>query len=193
MTRKLSLPLLHRAGADRATAPASATPTVDAVRERLGGRASTEPGVGELVLLTTATGKALPGVVLYRGGTTVDVWIDTTTTASSTPDEARSLGLASAVTRRGVVHRARPADLAPLRVAAPESLIAIAADARVFAALSEGQRIRFQDGGDLAEGTLVEKCRFGGLVRRDDGTLLGVGFRRLWPAQSEGAKRGQRN
>ncbi|WP_437768720.1 hypothetical protein WMF27_12010 [Sorangium sp. So ce281] len=188
MTRKLSLPVLHLARADRATGPASATPTVDAVRERLGGRASTEPGVGELVLLTTAAGKALPGVVLYRGGATVDVWIDTTA-ASSTPDEARGLGLASAVPRRGVVHRARPADLAPLRVAAPESLLAIAADARVFAALSEGQRIRLQDGGDLAEGTLVEKCRFGGLVRRDDGTLLGVGFRRLWPAQADGAAR----
>ncbi|WP_437592578.1 hypothetical protein [Sorangium sp. So ce1000] len=166
---------------------------MDAVRERLGGRASSEPGVGELVLLTTAAGKAVPGVVLYRGGTTVDVWIDTTTTASSTQDEARVSGPTGAVTRQGLVHRARPVDLAPLRAAAPESLVAVAADARVFAALSEGQRIRFQDGGDLAEGALVEKCRFGGLVQRDDGTLLGVGFRRLWPAQSEGAKRGQRN
>ncbi len=68
MTRKFSLPF-HLGRADRATAPASATPTVDAVRERLGGRASTEPGVGELVLLTTAAGEALPGVVLYRRGT----------------------------------------------------------------------------------------------------------------------------
>lgn len=189
MTRKFSLPLLHLGRADRATAPASATPTVDAVRERLGGRASTEPGVGELVLLTTAAGEALPGVVLYRHGTTVDVWIDTTTTTSSTQDEARSSARAQAVTGRGVVRRARPANLAPLRAGAPDSLVAVAADARVFAALSEGQRIRFQDGGDLAEGTLVEKCRFGGLVQRDDGTLLGVGFRRLWPAQADGAAR----
>jgi hypothetical protein len=28
----------------------------------------------------------------------------------------------------------------------------------------------------------VEKCRFGALVERGDGTVLGVGFRRLWSA-----------
>ncbi|WP_437666685.1 hypothetical protein [Sorangium sp. So ce1182] len=189
MTRKLSLPLLNLGHPARAAAPASAKPTVDEVRERLGGRASTEPGVGELVLLTTATGKALPGVVLFRRGAAVDVWIDAPEAASSVQDKnSRSLSMRS-VSHRGLVRRARPADIASLRVPAPESLVAVAADARVFAALSEGQRIRFQDGGDLAEGTLVEKCRFGGLVQRDDGVIVGVGFRRLWPAQAEGAPR----
>ncbi|WP_437513348.1 hypothetical protein [Sorangium sp. So ce1099] len=189
MTRKLSLPLLNLGHPARAAAPASAKPTVDEVRERLGGRASTEPGVGELVLLTAAAGKALPGVVLFRRGAAVDVWIDAPEAPSSVQDETkRSLSMRS-MSHRGLVRRARPADIAPLRVPAPESLVAVAADARVFAALSEGQRIRFQDGGDLAEGTLVEKCRFGGLVRRDDGVIVGVGFRRLWPAQAEGAPR----
>ncbi|WP_437959615.1 hypothetical protein WME76_08135 [Sorangium sp. So ce119] len=189
MSRKLSLPLVKLDKLVRVAASASPKPTVDAVRERLGGRASTEPGVGDLVTLTTAAGKALPGVVLFRRGATVDIWIDATETQSSVQDEQRRSLLAHATTSRGVVHRAQHADTAPLRVPAPEALVAVASDARVFAALSEGQRIRFQDGGDLAEGTLVEKCRFGGLVQRDDGVLLGVGFRRLWPAQPADAKR----
>lgn len=189
MVRKLSLPLLHLGRADRITAPAAAPPTVDAVRERLGGRASSEPGVGELVMLTTATGKALPGVVLFRRGATVDVWVDAPEAAHSVHNETDLSVPARSRSHRGLVRRARLADIAPLRVPARESLGVVAADARVFAALSEGQRIRFQDGGDLAEGTLIEKCRFGGLVQRDDGVILGVGFRRLWPAQADGATR----
>ncbi|XXX80414.1 hypothetical protein WMF30_16755 [Sorangium sp. So ce134] len=189
MTRKLSLPLVPLDRPARATASAATKPTVDAVRERLGGRASTEPGVGELVLLTTAAGKALPGVVLFRRGATVDVWIDDPEANFSVPNTTERSVSGRSTAHRGLVRRARPADVAPLRAPAPESLVAVAADARVFAALSEGERIRFQDGGDLAEGTLVEKCRFGGLVQRDDGIIVGVGFRRLWPAQAEGAPR----
>ncbi|WP_437736555.1 hypothetical protein [Sorangium sp. So ce1335] len=189
MTRKLSLPLIKLDDPVRVAALAASKPTVDAVRERLGGRASAEPGVGELVTLTTAAGKALPGVVLFRRGATVDVWIDATDTVSSVQDDTNHAASARSTTSRGVLHRAQRADIAPLRVPAPESLVAVASDARVFAALSEGQRIRFQDGGDLAEGTLVEKCRYGGLVQRDDGVLLGVGFRRLWPAQPADGKR----
>ncbi|KYG05758.1 hypothetical protein BE21_38685 [Sorangium cellulosum] len=188
MTRKLSLPLISLGRPERA-ASAAAKPTVDAVRERLGGRASSEPGVGELVLLTTAAGKALPGVVLFRRGAVVDVWIDAPEATISAQDTIKGALPGHSAAHRGLVRRARPSDLAPLRAPSPESLVAVAADARVFAALSEGQRIRFQDGGDLAEGMLVEKCRFGGLVQRDDGIIVGVGFRRLWPAQAEGAPR----
>ncbi|WP_437970242.1 hypothetical protein WMF04_13485 [Sorangium sp. So ce260] len=189
MTRKLSLPVIPLGHPERFGASAAAKPTVDAVRERLGGRASTEPGAGELVLLTTATGKTLPGVVLFRHGATVDVWVDTPGASSSVQDKTKPAGSVRPKPHQGLVRRARPADIAALRAPAPESLVAVAADARVFAALSEGQRIRFQEGGELAEGTLVEKCRFGALVQRDDGIIVGVGFRRLWPAQAEGATR----
>lgn len=189
MTRKLSLPLIPPGRSAAFAAADAAKPTVDAVRERLGGRASTEPGVGELVLLTTAASKALPGVVLFRRGATVDVWVAAPEATSSVQDKTKPSHSVRSMAQRGLVHRARPADVAPLRAPAPESLMVVAADARVFAALSEGQRIRFQDGGELAEGTLVEKCRFGGLVQRDDGIIVGVGFRRLWPAQAEGATR----
>ncbi|MGK4006091.1 hypothetical protein WMF31_25960 [Sorangium sp. So ce1036] len=184
MARKLSLPLLNLDQGTPASARAVTKPTIDAVRERLGGRASTEPGAGEFVTLTTAAGKALAGVVLFRRGDVVDVWIDTSEAHISSKDTDVSHGAG-----RGLVHRAHRADITPMHGPAPDSLGAVATDACVFGALLEGQRIRFQDGGDLSEGTLVEKCRFGGLVRRDDGTLLGVGFRRLWPARAADTER----
>jgi hypothetical protein len=62
-----------------------------------------------------------------------------------------------------------------------EDLNAVANDVRVFAALEEGHRVRFQDLGGMAQGTLIEKCRYGAVVRRDDETVMGVGFRRIWP------------
>jgi hypothetical protein len=54
-------------------------------------------------------------------------------------------------------------------------------DVRVFAALEEGHRVRFQDIGGMAQGTVLEKCRYGAVVRRDDDAVMGVGFRRIWP------------
>jgi hypothetical protein len=57
----------------------------------------------------------------------------------------------------------------------------VANDVRVFAALEEGHRVRFQDRSGIALGTLIEKCRYGGVIRRDDATVMGVGFRRIWP------------
>jgi len=62
------------------------------------------------------------------------------------------------------------------------------AEVRLFATLKEGQRVRFaeKDGsaGELSVGMLVEKCRYGALVAKDDGRILAVGFRRLWPVSS---------
>lgn len=60
-------------------------------------------------------------------------------------------------------------------------LCTVANDVRVFAALEEGHRVRFQDLSGVAQGTLIEKCRYGAVVRRDDATVMGVGFRRIWP------------
>lgn len=60
----------------------------------------------------------------------------------------------------------------------------VANDVRVFAALEEGHRVRFQDLSGIAQGTLIEKCRYGAVVRRDDATVMGVGFRRIWPLPS---------
>jgi hypothetical protein len=155
MSRKLFLPL---------TPADTRPPTVDVVRKRLGGRASTEPGAGELVALVTAQGLSRIGAVLFVRGEDFDIWIDS-----------------------GVVRRARrsalrpldPASLSEAEHARLRDLRAIARDAQSFAALVEGQRVHYQHEGGIDEGTLIEKCRFGGLVERADGAVLGVGFRRL--------------
>jgi hypothetical protein len=158
-------------------APPGGKPTVDEIRRRLGGRASTEPGAGELITLTTPGGEELPGVVLFAAGDDVDVWVEQ-------PGSSVAVALGSAVVRR-----ARRADLRPLRAPASSNLGdlgAVAGDARVFGALLEGQRIRYPTEQGLTEGILVEKCRFGAVVERSDGSLVGVGFRRILPAQPDG-------
>jgi hypothetical protein len=158
MSRKLFLPL---------TPTDARPPTVDLMRKRLGGRASTEPGAGELVTLVTAQGLSRIGVVLFVRGEDFDIWIDS-----------------------GVVRRARRSTLRPLdpldpaaategELARLRDLNAIARDAQSFAALVEGQRVYYQHEAGIGEGTLIEKCRFGGLIERADRAVLGVGFRRL--------------
>jgi hypothetical protein len=142
MVRRLFLPL----------ATPSTPPTVDVVRKRLGGRASTEAGAGELVSLRDGR----TGVVLFVRADLLDVWL-----------------------QGDVVRRVRRADTRPADEAVARDLHAVARDARVFASLREGQRVGFQHEGGLGEGALVEKCRFGGLVERGDGKVVGVGFRRL--------------
>jgi hypothetical protein len=149
MSRKLSLPL---------TLDWAKKPTTDAVRKRLGGRASTEPGAGEIVALTTEGGTTRVGVVLFARGEDVDVWTD-----------------------HGVVRRAKRARCAPCCEEVSKELSQVADDARIFGGMSEGQRVRYQQEAGLEEGVIVEKCRFGALLRRDDGVILGVGFRRIWP------------
>jgi hypothetical protein len=161
MSRKLSLLF---------TPTEARRPTVDVVRKRLGGRASTEPGAGELVSLTTERGIDWIGVVLFVRGEDLDVWID-----------------------GGVVRRARRGALKPLaasgapadEAARRKELHAIARDAQSFADLIEGQKVHYHDDAGVGVGTLVEKCRFGGLIERADGSVLGVGFRRIW-ALSQG-------
>jgi hypothetical protein len=70
----------------------------------------------------------------------------------------------------------------------PSMLSKIAADAHVFSGLSEGQKVRYaDDSGGLLPGKLVEKCRYGALIVREDGAIVAVGFRKLWPAAATGA------
>lgn len=65
---------------------------------------------------------------------------------------------------------------------------AIAGDARLFGQIVEGQAVRYADeAGALVQGVVIEKCRWGALVRRLDGVVVAVGFRKLWPAASGGA------
>jgi hypothetical protein len=155
MVRRLFLPLAT-------PSTPSTLPTVDAVRRRLGGRASTDAGAGEVVTLRDGRN----GVVIFVRGDQLDVWLE-----------------------GDVVRRVRRADARPAQETVAGDLHAVARDARVFAALREGQRVGFQHEDGLGEGALVEKCRFGGLVERSDGKVIGVGFRRLasLPDPSAGA------
>ena len=124
------------------------------MRARLGGRARTDPQAGRVVcfLDTGAT-----GVVLFGHGDEVHVFSNAGWVRRTTADALTQVD--------------EP----------PEDLNAVANDVRVFAALEEGHRVRFQDLAGMAQGTLIEKCRYGAVVRRDDETVMGVGFRRIWP------------
>ena len=137
--------------------------TIEAVRARLGGRARTDLQAGRVVcfLDTGAT-----GVVLFGHGDEVHVfsnagWVRRTTTDALTQVDEPAADL----------HE-------------------VANDVRVFAALEEGHRVRFQDLAGIAQGTLIEKCRYGALVVREDGAVVAVGFRKLWPAAGPAWSRG---
>jgi hypothetical protein len=154
--RKRSLPLLDTA---QRKAPSGGA-HLERARRDLGGRGSTNGDAGMLVALGSAADGL--GVVLFASETEVDVWLGA-----------------------GRVRRTRPERVTQHHGAAPDAMSRVASDARVFAALAEGQRVIYQDEtGVAAEGKLVEKCRYGALVARDDGSLLAVGFRRLQPAVS---------
>lgn len=151
MAKRLFLPL--------SPAQTDQRPTVDAVRKRLGGRAATEGGAGEVVSFRDDRGFERTGVVLFARGAEIDVW--------AAGDLVRRL--------RREETRAADGALEP-------AVFEVSRDARTFAALAEGDRVRFEHASGPGEGLLVEKCRFGGLVERGDGTVLGVGFRRLQSA-----------
>ena len=136
-------------------------PTVDAVRRKLGGRGSTERGAGDLVVVDAGGGFEHVGVVLFSRGEEVAVW-----------------------TGEGLVRRASPGMVRRSEGPTPEAFVQVATDAAVFGNLAEGQRVRYRHDRGTSEGTLVEKCKFGALVERDDRTIVGVSFRRLWPADA---------
>jgi hypothetical protein len=154
MGRRLSIPL----------ATDAPSPRLDAVRTRLGGRATSDAGVGALVEIRRGALLVAAGVVLFVSGDELHVMTDDT-----------------------LVRRTSRAATRPLTPFDPsfERLAPLAADARVFAHLREGERIRYvENEGSLREGTLLEKCRYGAIVLVDDRKLMGVGFRKVWPLGS---------
>ena len=176
MGKRIKLPLLADAWSTRAEGSSKKTvpdkkPSLDDARNRLGGRTQDEtlapPGIGPgtIVQVLANDGSKHVAVVVFANSTEVHVLID------------------------GTKLRRVPPDAVELNEGAtPSSLSKIAADAHVFARLGEGQPVRYaDDSGGLLGGKLVEKCRYGALVVRDDGAVVAVGFRKLWPATSAGA------
>lgn len=135
-------------------------PTVDSARQRLGGRGESGPGVGRAVLVPAPLGTRKVGVVVYADDESWDVWLGGGRVRRSKPEECRAL----------------PGEL-------EEELAALAADARLFASLREGESVRWQHAdGLIHEGVLVEKCRYGALVVAGGDRVVAVGFRQLWPS-----------
>jgi hypothetical protein len=151
MGRRLDLPLFRGL-------TASHPRSIDAVRASLGGREESGRGVGDPVRVPLGEGTVV-GVILFARGDTLSVVFDDAVVRSVARDRAE------------IVPGAELGDLARL-----------AESARAFAAVREGDRVRFVSGdGTAGAGTLAEKCRFGALVVRDDGVVMGVGFRSLRP------------
>jgi hypothetical protein len=136
--------------------PVDDRPTIERARRRLGGRASTDGTAGQPVRFL---GEETTGVVLFGAADRCDVLLE-----------------------GGAVRRTRPELLAA--TAPVEPMLRVVAEIRLFGRLREGERVRFEHEGRAEEGVLVEKCRYGALVAKRDGTLLAVGFRRLWPAEN---------
>ena len=138
---------------DAILAKAGPNPTLERARKRLGGRGRTDALAGTVVTLDETT----DGVVLFADDVEVDVLVDDTT-----------------------VKRTARRHVSPAReVGGP--LASLAGDVLVFARLEEGQRVLLSTEQGMIEGLLFEKCRYGALVAKDDGAVLAVGFRKLWP------------
>ena len=128
----------------------------DALRSRLGGRAPrSDPFVGTLVRVRAREANA-PAVVLFADEKEAHLWIGD-----------------------GLVRRVPRADVSPYEGSVPAPQAAIADSARLFAMLTEGDRVSFVSAsGEATRGVVLEKHRFGALVDAA-GMVVGVGFRRL--------------
>jgi hypothetical protein len=169
--KKINLPLLPDAWSGRARESAEAKksakkPSLDDARNRLGGRTTDEepprPGIapGRIVKVVATGGAEHVAVVVFANAEEVHILVDGTR-----------------------LRRVSPGAVDFHEGATPSVLAKIADDAHVFSRLSEGQRVRYaDDSGGLLAGKLVEKCRYGALVVREDGAVVAVGFRKLWPA-----------
>ena len=139
--------------------PAKA-PTLEGARKRLGGKANRSAQTGAVVRLIDDEPRAF-GIVLYADEFELDVLLCVS-------------GEVGKLLRKTKPELTLPADVEMVDAA-------LLADVRVFASLEEGQRVRFAEDSGTTDGLLVEKCRYGALVAKDDGKILAVGFRKLWP------------
>lgn len=147
MTKKVNLPVM----------PASAKPSIEAARARLGGAAHgapLPPGLAPGVVVRFEGGA---GVVIFASIVEVHVLLDPSRMRRFPPDEL-------------AVHDGA------------HGLEELAADAHIFGLLRDGQSVRYAAvTGELVDGVIVEKCRWGALVQTRD-VVVAVGFRKLWPA-----------
>ena len=138
--------------------PPDRKPSIDAARARLGGTAqghAMPPGLAPGVVVRFEEDGE--GVVIFASIVEVHVLLD--------PSRMRRFAPADLVVHEGA-----------------HGFAELATDAHIFGMLHDGQAIRYAvDGGTMVDGIVAEKCRWGALVRRDDATVVAVGFRKLWP------------
>lgn len=179
MAKKVSLRVLEDPPVDRPgkakslpSKPArrAKKPSIDAARDRLGGRITESdvptPGIacGLVVGVAGGRGTTVPGVVVFASSKEVHVLLDGVRLRRVVPEHVRAF--------TGEV---------------PLALAKIAGDAQLFARLHEGEAVLYAgDEGLLVSAKVVEKCRWGALVARPDGAVIAVGFRKLWPATAGG-------
>lgn len=134
----------------------------ESARAQLGGLASGDTEwTGRVIRLESAATYLDRGVIVHAEPGTWDVWIG--------------------------IGRIQRMDPRPELVAEdiPDDLLEVAHDARKFAHLLAGDEVRcVVPSGTLVDGVIVERCRFGALVRVPGDRVLAVSFRRLWPASS---------
>jgi hypothetical protein len=135
---------------------------LESARRKLGGRsiAPSARSPGALVETTLQDGRRLAGILLWASAGSCDVWFDD-----------------------GLARRTRSESVVPGYGPLPEALVRIEAEIRMFAALAEGDRVRWERDGVITEGRIVEKCRYGAIVVTRGARVVAVGFRKLWPAR----------
>jgi hypothetical protein len=178
MARRVSLPITDK------LLESLGPPTLAAMRAKLGGR----------VVWTSAPGDAL------RVGAIVSLLHSPPQSAGDplpstgevpSPDPAATtrLGVVLALSpidadvylTRGMVKRTLASLLTLHAGDVPAELAAIRPSIEAFARLEEQQEIWFDRGnGEISEGVLIEKCRYGALVGDRESKVLGVGFRKLF-------------
>jgi hypothetical protein len=140
-------------------------PSIEAARRRLGGRANvpSHRAPGSLVQVRLLGAERTKGVLLWSSERHCDVWFED-----------------------GVARRARIHAITPSVGPTPAALLCVAGEIRLFASLAEGESVRWQRGAEVAEGCIVEKCRYGAIIVSRDGRVVAVGFRKLWPVVVRG-------
>ena len=138
----------------------AASRSLETARAKLGGVAAgaSEQPPGTLVGAKLRDGEQHFGVLLWAEGGQCDIWFDD-----------------------GLARRARAGVVYPCAGPTPDALLRIASEVRLFSALAEGQRVRWERETGLEEGRILEKCRYGAIVAARGGKVIAVGFRKLWP------------
>jgi hypothetical protein len=131
---------------------------MEAARATFGGRGRSARGVGEVVSFARDDA-TVTAVVLFVEELERDL---------CEPD--------------GTLTRRRADECAPAVDVTDPAIVQLAAEARAFALVDELERVRFRVGATVDHGMIAEKCRFGALVMRDDGSLEGVSFRDINPS-----------